>query len=700
MLNRDVLVEIGTEELPPTTLPRLGVALHNGLLAGLSKKGLQHGESAWFATPRRLAVTIAQVAEYAPDQHDDVLGPLVSQAKDNQGRWQPAAIGFARKHQRKPEQLTEITTAKGPKLCVRCTTPGARTADCLGAIITEALATLPIPKRMRWGSHAFEFIRPVHWAVVLYGDYHIPVSIFGVHAGNHTYGHRFHCPVPLRVEKPSDYASLLAKQGHVIADFEQRRGLIRQQVIAKASQLGGEVLMDEDLLAEVTALVEWPVALTGRFDERFLAIPSEVLILSMQSHQKYFPVVKPTSTDTIGKLMPYFITVANIDSKDSSQIIHGNERVIRPRLSDAAFFFETDKKTPLAERVTKLRSIIFETELGSMYEKTQRMVELSHILADQLGVNTAHAMRASQLSKADLTCDIVLEFDKMQGIAGYYYALHDDEPEAVALALKEHYLPRFAGDQLPQTAPGIVLALADRLDTLVGIVGVGQVPTGSKDPFALRRAALSVLRIMIEKHVDLDLRDALTSAAQQFTQQAFGETVIDEVLSYMIGRLRAWYEDQQVPVGVILAVLAKPLSNPVDIDARIRAVHTFSHQPAASLLAEVNKRVANILRKQQVATKNIQADPNGLQHEAEKALYQQLIEVNAVVRASVAQRQYDESLNALAGLQTAVDAFFTDVMVMVEDDVLRINRLALLQQLRHSCLAVADMALLVSSASS
>ncbi|NOR41471.1 MAG: glycine--tRNA ligase subunit beta, partial [Gammaproteobacteria bacterium] len=553
MSTETLLLELGTEELPPKALKSLGLAFRDGITAGLQQRELGFGEVQWFATPRRLAVLICEVQLQAPDKDIEVLGPPLDRARDASGNWTPAANGFAKKQGVEPDQLQTIDTPKGPRLGLRRTVRGVTTKNCLNEIIRGSLQALPIPKRMRWGDSRIEFVRPVHWVVAMLGQDCDHGEILGLTTGNTTRGHRFHSSGTIALNRPEDYVSALA-DARVVASFEQRQQMIRDQVETEASALQATAVIDQDLLDEVTGLVEWPVALTGSFEERFLEVPAEALVSSMKEHQKYFHLV-----DGEGKLKPNFITISNIESKDPVQVIAGNERVIRPRLSDAAFFFETDKKTPLADRVAQLDSIVFQQKLGTLNDKTQRVVKLAGALAARIGASAELAERAALLSKTDLMTDMVLEFSDMQGIAGSYYALHDGEEAEVASALAQQYWPKFAGDHLPQTPTGCALGLADRLDTLVGIFGIGQAPTGSKDPFALRRASLAVLRILVEKNLDLDLRECLELAAAQYPENVIGDGTPGQVFDYMIERFRAWYEEEKIPPEVFKAVSARNL---------------------------------------------------------------------------------------------------------------------------------------------
>jgi glycyl-tRNA synthetase beta chain len=557
-------------------------------------------------------------------------------------------------------------------------------------IIEKALQELPIPKRMRWGSSRVEFVRPVHWLVMLYGSDVIDCEILGQRADRITRGHRFHAAGELGIAAPADYGDLL-RNHYVEPCFKRRRDKIVAQVEKIAADLGGKAVIDRDLLDEVTALVEWPVALAGKFEERFLQVPQEALISSMSEHQKYFHVV-----DTTGKLMPHFITVANIESKDPAQVIDGNERVIRPRLTDAAFFYSTDLKTPLAARREKLKTIVFQAQLGTLFEKTERVAKLAAHIAGKIGGNTGWAERAGQLSKCDLLSDMVQEFDSMQGIAGSYYARHDNEPDEVAEAMREQYLPKFAGDAVPETLTGCALALADRIDTLVGIFGTGQIPTGSKDPFALRRASIGVLNILIKRELDLDLHDLIA-----FSQNSFGAVIKvadneSKVLEYMVERFRAIYLEDSIATETFNAVAAKQLTVPLDIHKRVLAVHSFTQLPEAASLAAANKRVANILSKSaDGASAHIDVNDALLQEEAEKNLAQALAAKTTVVAPLFAARDYTATLASLADLREPVDAFFDQVMVMAEDEKLRNNRLALLSRLSALFLQVADISQLV-----
>ncbi len=684
-----LLLEVGTEELPPKALKTLGLAFRDGVLAGLDQRELGHGTVRWFASPRRLAVLVNEVQLQAPDKTLEVLGPPLDRARDAEGNWTPAAAGFARKQGVEPEALAAIDTPKGKRLGLRSTVAGAATRDCLGEILEKSLSDLPIPKRMRWGASRVEFVRPVHWIVAMLGDTAVALKTLNLVAGQATRGHRFHSSGAIHLAQAGDYEDSL-RRAFVIADFEQRQQAIREQVEAEAARLGASAVIDPDLLDEVTGLVEWPVALTGSFEERFLAVPQEALVSSMKEHQKYFHLV-----DAEGRLLPNFITVSNIESTDPAQVIDGNERVIRPRLADAAFFYETDRKTPLAERVTALDNIVFQQQLGTLKDKADRLVQLATLLAAPLGADEQLARRAALLAKTDLGTEMVLEFADMQGIAGQYYARHDGEDELVASALAQQYWPRFAGDRLPDQPVARTLALADRLDTLVGIFGIGQPPTGSRDPFALRRASLAVLRILVENDLDLDLRQCLEWAARQYPAGLLEDGTIDRVLAYMLERFRAWYEEENIPVEVFKAVSARQLSRPLDIHRRVHAVHAFQQLPEALALAAANKRVSNILAKLEPDHHFSGVSADLLAEPQEKELASCLASLSEEARGHLAADDYRAALASLAGLKEPVDAFFDGVMVNVEDDALRHNRLNLLKQLRDQFLEVADISQLV-----
>lgn len=686
----DFLVELGTEELPPKSLKNLIDAFESGIKSGLEKNKLTFKSISAYATPRRLAVVVQELDEKTPQESETIWGPPVKIAFDESGQASKAAIAFAKKNNLEVTALSTANDGKADKLVCEIQTGGEATRDLLADIVAASLKSLPIPKRMRWGSSRTEFIRPVHWLIMLFGNEIVDANILGLTASRETLGHRFHYNQSLIIDNANDYLQKLPSIAYVEIDYQKRKELIRQQVTAEAEKVHGHAVIDEDLLDEVTGLVEWPVALTGRFEERFLEVPAEALIYSMKEHQKYFHVV-----DSSDQLMPHFITVANIESTDPAQVIDGNERVIRPRLSDAAFFFETDKKISLPEFRERLKPIVFQAQLGSIYDKTERIKALALFIAEQVGADTKQVSTASELCKSDLISDMVGEFDKMQGLAGYYYAKHEGYDDEVALALKEHYQPKFSGDELPSTITGTIVAIADRLDTLTGIFGVGQKPTGSKDPFALRRASLGVLRLLVEKNIDLDLRVLIDTAIQQH-----GSNIKDRsdtaaaVFNYMVERFRAWYEEENIPAEVFQAVQAKQLSQPLDINNRVHAVNAFSQLPQAEALAAANKRVSNILNKIKgdVPTS---LDNSLLQESAEQELAKALTEKEKEVAPLFADKDYTAALAALADLRETIDNFFNNVMVMTDDEALRNNRIALLNQLRNLFLQVADISLLV-----
>ncbi|WP_438951088.1 glycine--tRNA ligase subunit beta [Porticoccus sp.] len=694
-MSSDFLVEIGTEELPPTSLLDLSEAFRIAIVNRLTGLELNFGAVASFSSPRRLAVVVRELDPMTPGQEAIIWGPPKSVAFDQAGMPTRAAQAFAEKNNCPLAGLPEMVEHDGKqeKLCHRVSQPGQSTAALLGDIVSGALAALPIPKRMRWGTRREEFVRPVHWIIMLFGKDVVDAQIMGLPAGNRSRGHRFHAPDDIVIDSPASYCQQL-KQAYVLADFDERRDLIRAGVDHAARQAGGHAVIDDDLLNEVTALNEWPVPLVGQFEPRFLDVPAEALISSMKSHQKYFHAL-----DDSGKLMPIFITIANIESTDPDQVIRGNERVIRPRLSDAAFFYDTDRQTTLAERRELLRSVVFQAKLGSLFDKSERVANLSRALSGTTGADSALAYRAGQLSKSDLVSEMVGEFDDLQGTMGRYYAMHDGENPEVASALFEQYLPRFAGDAIPTTKTGITLAIADRLDTLVGIFGIGQPPSGSKDPFALRRASLGVLRIIIEHNIDIDLKAALKLALDQHTGVSTladnTDKISKQVLTYILERFKARYDDENMPPEVFQSVAARQLSNPLDIHLRVLAVHTFNQLAEAEALAAANKRVSNILAKQTDLINRKDLNHSLLTEPAEQQLASILGTLTDVVSPLLQTRDYSTALKELAKLRAPVDQFFDEVMVMAEDPEVRLNRLALLQKLQDLFLNIADISLLV-----
>ncbi|QJD60903.1 glycine--tRNA ligase subunit beta [Pseudomonas sp. gcc21] len=683
MLPLDFLVELGTEELPPKALKRLAESFQEGVEKGLQEAGLSYDSARYFAAPRRLAVFIGQLATQQPDRTNQMDGPPVQAAFDADGNPTKAAQGFARKC---GVDVSELDRS-GPKLRYVQTIPGQPAHDLLPDIVETALAGLPIPKRMRWSDRKTEFVRPTKWLVMIQGDSMIPGEILAQQAGRTSRGHRFHHPDEVRITTPASYADDL-RAAKVIADFGERREFIRQRVEELAAGQNGTAIIPDDLLDEVTALVEWPVPLVCSFEERFLQVPQEALISTMQDNQKYFCLL-----DANGRLLPRFITVANIESHDATQIISGNEKVVRPRLTDAEFFFRQDQKQPLETHNERLANVVFQAQLGSVYDKACRVSSLARIIAGHIGGEPEKAERAGLLSKCDLSTEMVGEFPELQGIAGYYYAKHDGEAEDVALALNEQYMPRGAGGELPTTLTGSAVALADRLDTLVGIFGIGMLPTGSKDPYALRRAALGVLRILIEKKLELDLHTALETAVTQYGDAVKAQGLVEQVQDFIFDRLRARYEDEGIDVAVYQSVRAVAPSSPLDFDQRVQAVQAFRRLPEAEALAAANKRVANILSKADIAIEPT-VDPALLHERAEVDLAKAVQDAERAAEPLARDRQYTGSLESLAALREPVDAFFDQVLVNAEEPAIKANRYALLARLRGLFLGVADISLL------
>ena len=695
MAAHDFLFELGVEEMPPKALETLSIALLEGITKGLQDAGIAGGKVRRFATPRRLAVLIENLPDRQPDRKLERRGPPLSNAFDAQGAPTQAANAFARSCGVAVSDLATIKTDKGAWLGFSGIEPGAQTDALLPGIVTQSLAALPIPKRMRWGSNTVEFVRPVHWAVMLYGTQVIETQILGLTTGRITYGHRFHAPKPIELAMPSAYEAAL-KRAKVIADPRARRDLIKRRVRALAAGLGAadtgaespahfQALIDEELLSEVAALVEWPVPIAGEFEERFLGLPREVVISTVQHHQRYFAVQTAQ-----GVLTRHFITVSNIKSRDPEQVRKGNERVVRPRLSDAAFFWEQDRRLTLAQHAAALERVTFQTKLGSYAQKTQRVTALAGLIGAALGATDA-AVAAAQLCKADLMTAMVNEFPDLQGTMGRYYARAEGLPEEVAAALEEQYLPRFAADQLPASKAGRALALADRIDTLIGIFAIDQKPTGTKDPFALRRAALGVLRILLDAKLDIDLEQLLvTAAANQPVQR---DATAAECYQFLIERLRGVYAERADGISgeMLDAVLASTARSPVDIDARLMALRDFLTLPDAPNLAAANKRIGNILKKVDIDAQT-RVDPGLFIEGAERELQDALDQVRPQVENFIAKRRYREALSALTSLRASVYAFFDRVMVMDENPGRRNNRLALLRDLRTLFTGVADLA--------
>jgi len=679
----DFLVELGTEELPPKALAKLAEAFCAGIEKGLKDAGLGFAKAQAYAAPRRLAVLVEQLATQQPDRSINLDGPPMQAAFDADGEPTQAALGFARKC---GVDLAEIDRS-GPKLKFSRTIEGQPASQLLPGIVEASLNDLPIPKRMRWAARKEEFVRPTQWLVMLFGEQVIDCEILAQRAGRESRGHRFHSPGQVHISKPSSYLEDL-RGAHVIADFAERRELIAKRVEQLAAEQNGTAIVPPALLDEVTALVEWPVPLVCSFEERFLEVPQEALITTMQDNQKYFCLL-----DANGRLLPRFITVANIESKDPAQIVSGNEKVVRPRLTDAEFFFKQDKKQKLDSFNERLKNVVFQAQLGTVYDKAERVSRLAGLIAERTGGDKQRAARAGLLCKCDLATEMVGEFPEMQGVAGYYYALNDGEPEDVALALNEQYMPRGAGGELPSTLTGAAVAVADKLDTLVGIFGIGMLPTGSKDPYALRRAALGVLRILIEKQLDLNLVEAVNFAIGQFGTQVKSAGLADQVLEFIFDRLRARYEDEGVDVAAYLSVRAVQPGSALDFDQRVQAVQAFRTLPEAASLAAANKRVSNLLSKFDAKLPEA-VEPRWFDNATEFSLYSAIQQAEQAVQPLAAARQYREALERLAHLRGPVDAFFEAVLVNAEDASVRANRYALLARLRGLFLGVADISAL------
>ncbi len=688
MNTADLLLEIGTEELPPGLLPRIAQDLGRNLAGLLRQSHLEPGEVSTFAAPRRIAVIIRQLPERQPDRDEVRLGPPVAAARDTDGRPTPAGAGFARSCGVPFEALQETTDGKGPRLSHTRRVAGQDAVALLPELVAQAAHALEIPRRMRWGSRDDEFVRPVHWLLLLLGGQLVPASLWGVQSGRETRGHRFHAPQALTVDGAGEYERTLETAGKVVPDFDRRRDRIRTQVEALAAELGGQAMMDADLLNEVTALVEWPVALSGRFDERFLAVPQEALITTMCANQKYFPVLDPQ-----GRLMPVFILVSNLESAEPALVRAGNERVIRPRFADAEFFFTEDRRKPLSQWAEGLDALTYQSGLGSIAERSRRIATVAAGLAPQCGATAGAAESAGLLCKADLLTLMVQEFPKLQGIMGRYYAAHEGLPEDVALAIEEHYLPRHADDRLPASALGRALALADRIELLAGFFALGRQPTGDKDPYGLRRAALGMIRILADSGMRLDLAACFATADTLLPAQVAGGDAPGMAVDFVMQRVAVWLQGQGVPADALHAVAAKNVTDVVDFIARARAMQSFQSLPAAAELAAANKRVANILSKSTTGAGG-GFDEKRLKDPAEQELYRALCDARDAVAPLLGAHRYVEVLERLAQLRECISRFFDEVMVNCEDAALRENRLALLGILRALFLEVADVSLL------
>ena len=687
MTTQNFLVEIGTEELPPKALKTLATSFADNVEAELNQAGLTFDKIEWFAAPRRLAVKVLNLATQQPSKEIEKRGPAVSAAFDAEGKPTKAAEGWARGCGITVEQAERIATDKGEWLVHRAQIEGQPTKNLLNNIVANALAKLPIPKPMRWADKTVQFIRPVHTVTMLLGDELIEGEILGVASARTIRGHRFLGEKEFEIQHADQYPQLLREKGSVVADFNERKAEILAKSQAKATALGGVADIEESLLEEVTSLVEYPNVLAAKFEERFLAVPAEALVYTMKGDQKYFPIY-----DKEGKLLPHFIFVSNINPEDPTAIIEGNEKVVRPRLTDAEFFFKTDLKQKLVDRLPRLETVLFQQQLGTLKDKTDRIEQLAGEIAKQIGADEAKAKRAGLLSKCDLMTNMVFEFTDTQGVMGMHYARHDGEDEEVAVALNEQYMPRFAGDELPKSLVASAVALADKFDTLTGIFGIGQAPKGSADPFALRRAALGALRIIVEKNLPLDLEDLVKKSAALFGDKLTNQNVVADVVDFMLGRFRAWYQDEGIAVDVIQAVLARRPTRPADFDARVRAVSHFRTLDSAEALAAANKRVSNILAKADAAIGEINL--TACVEPAEKALAEAVLALRTEVQPLIAKGDYTAVLDKLANLRAPVDSFFDNVMVNAEDPALRQNRLAILNTLQGLFLQVADISVL------
>ena len=691
LLHDDLLLELGTEELPPKALKKLSQAFTSNIVDGLKKAGFEINEVESYAAPRRLAVLIKSLSSSQPDREIERKGPSLKAAYDDDGKPTKAVMGFARSCGVEVAELQQQETDKGAWLIFKATEKGHCLADLIEDIINQSLTRLPIPKRMRWGSSDAEFVRPVHWLVILHGKNVVNAEVLGLKSSATTFGHRFHSPGEIVLADASSYKDKLLSEGFVIAGFEERKQNIRQQVFDAVKKLNGVAVIDDDLLDEVTALNEWPIAVAGEFDVSFLQVPSEALIKTMQDNQKYFPV-----KGADGKLKNYFITISNIDSKSPEKVKAGNERVIRPRLADAMFFWQQDQKQPLESYNTALEKVVFQKELGTLADKTRRVAKLAEFIATQLKVNIEQVKRAALLSKCDLMTDMVGEFASLQGVMGKRYAQVAGEAEEVSLALDEQYKPRGANDDTASTATGQILAISDKLDSLVGIFAIGQKPTGEKDPYALRRASLGILRTIIERRLDLDLKQLITMSAELLADKVDAGKVEQDVFDYVLERLRAYYLDRNVTPDVFDAVSALSPSHPLDFDKRIKAVTIFRELAEAESLAAANKRVANILKKSALDN-SLKVNESLLSEDAEKKLYATLSSLSKTVEPMFDAGDYETALSQLSSLRDPVDAFFDSVMVMADDEAIKNNRIALLNTMNQLFLRAADLSRLHQS---
>jgi len=693
---QNLLIELGTEELPPKALKKLSAAFTSGIVDGLKKAGFELGEVESFAAPRRLALLINDVAGSQPDREVERKGPALKAAYDADGKPTKAVMGFARSCGVEVDALQPQETDKGVWLVFKATEKGQALSALIEDIINQSLSKLPIPKRMRWGDNDAEFVRPVHWLVLMHGKTVIDATVLGLKSSAQTFGHRFHAPGSITLRDAAEYKTKLHSEGYVIADFEQRKQIVKQQVIEAVKPLQGEAVIDEGLLDEVTALNEWPIAVAGEFDAIYLDVPDEALIKTMQDNQKYFPVRAHDVDGVPGKLKNYFITISNIDSKSPEKVKQGNERVVRPRLADAKFFWEQDQKQPLEAFDLALEKVVFQAKLGSLAEKTQRVTQLAESIAEQLNANIEFVRRAALLSKCDLMTDMVGEFASLQGVMGKRYAQKAGEADEVAEALDEQYKPRGANDDTASTTTGQILSISDKLDTLVGIFAIGQKPTGEKDPYALRRASLGILRTIIERGLDLDLKQLISLSAKLLKDKVDASKVEQDVFDYIIERLRAYYLDRKVTADVFDAVSALSPCRPLDFDKRIKAVSAFRELAEAESLAAANKRVVNILKKS-AGDNTAAVDQNLLSEDAEKKLFEALSSLSQTVEPMFDAGDYEAALSKLSSLRDPVDAFFDSVMVMAEDEAVKNNRIALLNTMNQLFLRAADLSRLHQS---
>jgi len=687
---QNLLIEVGTEELPPKSLKKLATAFKEEVSKSLNEQELKFSDCLWYATPRRLSILINDLETTQEDKEQQRRGPAVSAAFDEDGKPTRATEGFAKSCGIEVDQLERLETDKGSWLAFNVKLKGKETTELIPEIIESALGRLPIAKRMRWGDSDVEFVRPIKWLLILFGNVPIDCEIMGVRSGKESYGHRFHHPDSITIKDPASYLETLKQKAYVLADYDVRRNLIETQVKEIAKSNNGQAVIDSDLLDEVTSLVEWPVSFSGEFNSDFLKLPKEVLISSMQDHQKYFPVI-----DKQGNLLPCFISVANIESKNPALIKSGNERVIQPRLSDAAFFWERDLKHGLANHIDSLKKVVYQKQLGSLHDKSERLQKTVASLANSLSVDANTAKRAAELCLCDLLTDMVSEFPALQGTMGRYYAEADGEDATVAIAMEEYYQPRFAGDKLPATPLGQLLALSEKIDSLVGIFSIGKAPTGDKDPFGLRRSAIGLLRIIIECELDIDLKELISLAASNYPKELDANKCIDNVYQFLLERLRRYYLDEDVSPDSFEAVLAINTSKPLDFHHRLTAVTEFRKLPEAESLAAANKRISNILKKSDV-TDIKKINDKLLAEDSELTLAKSLNDYQIRLAPMMKNRDYKSALTELAGLRETVDSFFDNVMVNCDDEAIKINRLALLSNLSALFLLTADISKLQS----